>query len=59
VIAAGRGADNVKAGPGDDTVYAAADDSAVDSIDCGPGTDHAVIRAGDTTVNCETVDTVT
>jgi hypothetical protein len=46
-------------GAGNDTIYATADDGAVDSIDCGPGIDHVFIRAGDTTLNCETVDTVT
>jgi len=58
-ISTGLGADTVKGGPGNDTIYATADDGAVDSIDCGTGTDHALIRAGDTTLNCETVDTVT
>jgi Ca2+-binding RTX toxin-like protein len=59
-IFASFGADTIHGGPGDDTITAATDDNAVDSVDCGPGNaDHAVIRPGDTTMNCETVNTVT
>ena len=57
-IYAGAGADTVTGGAGDDRIHATAKDDLVDTIDCGDGADVAWIRAGDTTVNCETVHTV-
>ena len=53
---AAYGADVVNGGASSDSLHAAADDSAVDALDCGESTDdrdRAVIRAGDTAVNCE------
>jgi Ca2+-binding RTX toxin-like protein len=58
-IRAGYGADRLNGGSGNDTLIATADDGVADSLDCGSGTnDVARVRAGDNTVNCETVETL-
>jgi hypothetical protein len=54
----GYGADTIMSGPGNDTVRAGQDDGARDHVDCGSGNDRALIHAGDTAVNCESLDTV-
>jgi Ca2+-binding RTX toxin-like protein len=56
---AGAGVDHLQGGAGDDHLHATANDMQVDTLDCGDGTDIAFVRPGDTTVNCETVRTVT
>jgi hypothetical protein len=56
---AGPGTDHLSGGPGNDRLFAFADDGATDVLDCGGGAhDYARIRAGDNTLNCETVETV-
>jgi hypothetical protein len=56
---AGPDADHVYGGPGNDRLFAFADDGTVDVIDCGRGAgDYARVRLGDNTLNCETVETV-
>jgi Ca2+-binding RTX toxin-like protein len=55
---AGLGADQLFGGEGNDRLFAAADDGAVDTLDCGEHADdrdRAVLRPGDTAVNCERV----
>lgn len=55
---AGLGADQPFGGEGNDHLFAAADDGAVDMLDCGEHADdrdRAVLRPGDTAVNCERV----
>ena len=55
---AGWGTDQLSGGEGNDHLFAAADDGAVDTIDCGEhadDSDRAVLRPGDTAVNCERV----
>lgn len=57
----GWGTDTGSGGVGNDHVFAAADDSLVDTIDCGENADDwdvAVIRPGDSAVNCEKVITL-
>lgn len=46
------GADNVKAGRGNDTINEAGD-GAVDTIDCGLGLDTVIADANDKTMRCE------
>ena len=58
---AGVGADQLFGGEGNDRLFAAADDGAVDTLDCGEHADdrdRAVLRPGDTAVNCERVRTL-
>ncbi|HXV35431.1 MAG TPA: calcium-binding protein [Gaiellaceae bacterium] len=55
---AGWGSDQLFGGEGNDRLFAAADDGAVDTLDCGEHADdrdRAVLRPGDTAVNCERV----
>jgi len=57
----GWGADTMNGDGGNDRLFAAADDGAVDTLDCGENADDrdvAVVRTGDTTVNCERVRAV-
>ena len=54
----GPGADRLLGEEGNDRLSAAADDGAVDRLDCGEHADdrdRAVLRPGDTAVNCERV----
>jgi Ca2+-binding RTX toxin-like protein len=54
----GAGADQLFGDEGNDRLFAAADDGAVDMLDCGEHADdrdRAVLRPGDTAVNCERV----
>jgi Ca2+-binding RTX toxin-like protein len=57
----GGGADELFGEEGNDRLFAAADDGAVDTLDCGEHAndrDRAVLRPGDTAVNCERVRTL-
>jgi len=57
----GGGTDTQYGGEGDDVLHALARDHKIDTLDCGPGNDTAVLNAletSDTTVNCETIKTV-
>jgi Ca2+-binding RTX toxin-like protein len=57
----GWGADTISGDGGNDHLFAAADDGAVDTLDCGEDADDndvAFVRTGDTTLNCERVRVV-
>jgi Ca2+-binding RTX toxin-like protein len=57
----GGGADELFGEEGNDRLFAAADDGAIDTLDCGEHADdrdRAVLRPGDTAVNCERVRTL-
>ncbi len=57
----GGAADQLFGEEGNDRLFAAADDGAVDMLDCGEHADdrdRAVLRSGDTAVNCERVRTL-
>jgi Ca2+-binding RTX toxin-like protein len=58
LLSGGLGADQLFGEEGNDHLFAAADERAVDTLDCGEHADdrdRAVLRPGDTAVNCERV----